>query len=99
MFDENGTRILTNIQFHQYQKIEGVHFHTAFNVAACIALFTLYIGSRPMKTPFAYVDRTENFTFTFQPGFDDSDVYPGMLLSRKRSYLYSRDALNTLHNM
>ena len=31
-----------------------------------------------MKTLFAYVDKTENFTFTFQPGISDSDIYPGM---------------------
>ena len=30
-----------------------------------------------MKTYFAHVDKAENFTFTFEPGFDDSDIYPG----------------------
>lgn len=28
---------------------------------------------------FAYLDELENFTFKFQPGFDDATVYPGIL--------------------
>ena len=26
---------------------------------------------------FAYLDRTDNYTFTFEPGFNDDFVYPG----------------------
>ena len=36
------------------------------------------IGSQLMRSLFAYVDKTENFTFTFLPGISDSDIYPGM---------------------
>ena len=75
MLDENGTRILTNIQFHQYQLAEGMYFHKALNLYTSI-IHT--IGGQLMKTFFAYVDETENFTFTFQRGIGDSDIYPGM---------------------
>ena len=29
---------------------------------------------------FAYLDRTDNYTFTFEPGYDDSRVFPGELI-------------------
>ena len=70
MLDENGTQILTNIQLHQYK--------------VCISTRLAYIsiihtvGGQLMKTFFAYVDKTENFTFIFQPGIGESDIYPGM---------------------
>ena len=35
------------------------------------------IGSQLMRSLFAYVDKTENFTFIFLPGISDSDIYPG----------------------
>lgn len=30
-----------------------------------------------MKCQFAYVDETANYTFMFDAGFDDDDVFPG----------------------
>ena len=30
-----------------------------------------------MKCQFAYVDETANYTFTFDAGFDDDDIFPG----------------------
>lgn len=30
-----------------------------------------------MKRQFAYVDETANYTFMFDAGFDDDDVFPG----------------------
>ena len=32
-----------------------------------------------MKAQFAYVNKNENFTFTFLPGVGNNDVYPGKL--------------------
>ena len=37
----------------------------------------MHTGGQLVKTYFAHVDKAENFTFTFEPGFDDSDIYPG----------------------
>ena len=31
-----------------------------------------------MRTLFATVDKADNFTFTFQPGKSERDIYPGM---------------------
>ena len=28
---------------------------------------------------FAHLDRTDNYTFTFEAGYDDNRVFPGML--------------------
>ena len=29
------------------------------------------------RKPFAYLDGQDNYTFTFEPGFNDSTVFPG----------------------
>jgi hypothetical protein len=33
-----------------------------------------------VKRQFAYVDETANYTFIFDPGFDDDEIYPGEFL-------------------
>lgn len=35
-------------------------------------------GGQLVKALFAQVDGRENFAFTFQPGIDDSDIYPSV---------------------
>ena len=29
---------------------------------------------------FAYLDRTSNYTFVFEPGFNDKEVFPGIII-------------------
>lgn len=77
MLDENGTRVLSNIQFHQYRMLEGIYFHVALKVALNASIICT-IGGQLMKTLFAYVNKTENFVFTFHPGISDNNIYPGM---------------------
>ena len=78
MLDDNGTRALTNIQFCQYQMLEGVLTVVIVTLYVCILHSIIHtIGSQLMRSLFAYVDKTENFTFTFLPGISDSDIYPG----------------------
>ena len=43
--------------------------------------FFLYSESRNLTRQwFAYLDRTDNYTFTFEAGYDDSSVFPGVLM-------------------
>ena len=30
-----------------------------------------------IKKDFAYVEESDNFSFTYQPGFDDEEIFPG----------------------
>ena len=30
------------------------------------------------RQPFAHLDRQDNYTFTFEPGFNDNTVFPGI---------------------
>ena len=46
------------------------------------------MGSNLTRVNFAYVDRTDNYTFTFEPGFDDDTVYPSEI-SKCPNYVHS----------
>ena len=32
------------------------------------------------RESFAYLDRTANYTFVFEPGFNDKEVFPGIII-------------------
>ena len=42
--------------------------------------FIANLGGRLMKMQFAFVDESDNFSFTYVTGFNDTMIYPGELL-------------------
>lgn len=42
----------------------------------CAFLKLIILGGQLKKSPFARVDRKQNFTFMFLPNFEISDIYP-----------------------
>ena len=38
-----------------------------------------YLGNGNItRERFAYLDRTANYTFVFEPGFNDKEIFPGI---------------------
>lgn len=54
------------------------------------SIINIIIGGQLVKRQFAYVDETANYTFVFDPGFDDNDIYPGELCNYAKNLLMPR---------
>ena len=77
MLNKNGTRIHHRVRLRQYL-FDG-KLHEKLLTLICDSVFIkISENGNLTRQRFAYLDRTDNYTFTFEAGFDDSSVFPGV---------------------
>lgn len=79
LFDDNGTIIHHRLRLRQYL-LDGMLQQVAIDRYLTIDRNAKFLENGNItRERFAYLDRTANYTFVFEPGFNDHEVFPGKL--------------------
>ena len=79
LFDDNGTIIHHRLRLRQYL-LDGMLQQVAIDRYLTIDKNAKFLENGNItRERFAYLDRTANYTFVFEPGFNDHEVFPGKL--------------------